>query len=126
MNESKKQPWSGRISPQTRERLESLRGLMNIDHDELLAQLLDAMDMKLSTEASLSAPILAGPRREVPKITQHLQASLDAMTSAICLAEQEATQTSVEAQSKISEISETLRKEINKNLSPAIHTISTT
>ena len=115
MNDSKKQPWSGRISTQTRERLESLRGQMNVDHDELLAHLLDAMDMKLSTEASLTAPILAGPRREIPKITKHLQASLDAMTSAICLAEQEATQTNVEAQAQVAELSEALRKETNKN-----------
>ena len=115
MNDSKKQPWSGRISTQTRERLESLRGQMNFDHDELLAHLLDAMDMKLSTEASLTAPILAGPRREIPKITKHLQASLDAMTSAICLAEQEATQTNVEAQAQVAELSEALRKETNKN-----------
>ncbi len=115
MNEGKKQPWSGRISLQTRERLEALRGHMNCDHDDLLAHLLDAMDMKLSTEASLFAPILAGPRREVPKITKHLQASLDAMTSAICLAEQEATQTSVEAQAQVTELSEALQKETNKN-----------
>jgi chromosome segregation ATPase len=115
MNEGKKQPWSGRISLQTRERLETLRGQMNCDHDDLLAHLLDAMDMKLSTEASLFAPILAGPRREVPKITKQLQASLDAMTSAICLAEQEATQTSVEAQAQVTELSEALQKETNKN-----------
>lgn len=115
MNEGKKQPWSGRISLQTRERLEALRGQMNCDHDDLLAHLLDAMDMKLSTEASLFAPILTGPRREVPKITKHLQASLDAMTSAICLAEQEATQTSVEAQAQVTELSEALQKETNKN-----------
>lgn len=116
VNENKKQPWSGRISTQTRERLESLRGQLNADHDELLTHLLDAMDMKLSNEVGLSAPILSGPRREVPKITKHLQASLDAMASAICLAELDASQTNNDAQAKIAEISESLQLEKEKNV----------
>lgn len=115
MNELKKQPWSARISSETRDRLESHRGRMSVDHDELLKRLLDALDMSISNEASLSLPILSGPRREVQKITNHLQASLDAMVSAICLAEQEVALATSDSHAKIAEISEALQDAVSKN-----------
>jgi chromosome segregation ATPase len=102
MTKNEKKTWAARISDPTRERMETLKGETNFDHDTLLLALMDAYEDQKSHDQKLVAHTLSGPRREIKNITKSLQASLDSMLSAICLAEQDAAQLSLDAQNQIS------------------------
>jgi chromosome segregation ATPase len=122
MNSGKTKPFSVRLEEETQERLEKLKASTGMTAEQTISLLLDSYESQ-DPAIALDCPKLAGPRRELPVVQKNLQAALDSVAAAICIAEQESAQAQLEARQatelahetivNLSEANKTLKQELN-------------